>query len=248
MKKKIWHFVPAACFAVLGLCIVGLRGYRFPGLLCFGIAAVILIDWFLAQRPGTVTRWLRRCLTALLILAILSAAVTGFFVGRACEGNPNAECDYVIVLGASLNGKKPSLILKERLDVAVEYLTTHEETVCVVSGGQGPGEDMTEASFMKEYLTGRGIDADRIWLEEKSTSTWENLEFSLGVIEEKTGKRPHAVGIVSSEFHLYRAGLVAEKMQVTAIGIPVKTSRVSLFVSYFLREIAAVWKYAVLGG
>ena len=107
---------------------------------------------------------------------------------------------------------------------------------------------LAEASFMKEYLTGRGIDADRIWLEEKSTSTWENLEFSLGVIEEKTGKRPHAVGIVSSEFHLYRAGLVAEKMQVTAIGIPVKTSRVSLFVSYFLREIVAVWKYAVLGG
>lgn len=248
MKGKLSYFLPAACFAALGICLVCQRSYRFPGFLCFGITAVILLYWSLSLRPGTVTRYLRRCVTALLILGILSAAVTGFLIGSACAGSPKAECDHVIVLGASLNGKDPSRVLKERLDVAIEYLTAHKKAICIVSGGQGPGEDMTEASFMKGYLTDGGIAPDRIWLEEKSTSTWENLEFSLAVIEEKTGKRPKAVGIVSSEFHLYRAGLVAEKMQLTAIGIPVKTGSVFLFSSYFLREIAAVWKYAVLGG
>ncbi len=248
MKGKASYFLPAASFAVLGVCLVGQRSYRFSGFLCFGITAVILLYWCLSLRPGTVTRCLRRCMTALLILGTLSAAVTGFFIGRACAGSSDGECDYVIVLGASLNGKEPSGVLRERLDAAIEHLTAREKAICIVSGGQGPGEDMTEASFMKGYLIDGGIDPDRIWLEEKSTSTWENLEFSLAVIEEKTGKRPKTVGIVSSEFHLYRAGFVAEKMQLTVIGIPVKTGSVFLFISYFLREIAAVWKYAVLGG
>ena len=84
-------------------------------------------------------------------------------------------------------------------------------------------------------------------MEEKATSTWENIRFSLDLIEEKTGQRPKTAGIVSNEFHLYRAGLIAKRQQLTGVGIPAETSWVSLRVNYFLREIVAVWKLIILG-
>lgn len=153
----------------------------------------------------------------------------------------------MIVLGAGVNGTQPSLILWERLEATRAFLQSNEDAICVVSGGQGPGEDITEAACMQAYLVEHGIDPERIWMEEKATSTWENIGFSLELIEEKTGQRPQTAGIVSNEFHLYRAGLMAQRQQLTAVGIPAETSWVSLRVNYFLREIAAVWKLIVLG-
>ena len=101
---------------------------------------------------------------------------------------------------------------------------------------------------MFEALTSRGIAPERIWLEDRSTSTQENLQFSLALIEEKTGTRPSKAGILSNEFHLYRAGLVAQTLGLEPVGIPAETEWFGLRVNYFLREIFAVWYYALLGG
>ena len=100
---------------------------------------------------------------------------------------------------------------------------------------------------MYQHLTAMGIDGSRIWLEDRSTSTLENIEFSLNVIEEKTGSRPDSAGILSSEYHLYRAGLFAKQQGLTAVGIPARTYWRHLFVSYFVREIFAVLYYSILG-
>ena len=101
---------------------------------------------------------------------------------------------------------------------------------------------------MYQDLTAKGIDPERIWMEDKSTSTRENLRFSLALIEEKTGSRPEKIHVLSNEFHLSRAGLMAKDEGVTAFGIPAKTPYLSLFINYFLREIAALWNYWILGG
>ena len=101
---------------------------------------------------------------------------------------------------------------------------------------------------MFNALTAMGIDPDRLWMEDKSTSTQENLNFSLALIEAKTGSRPQILGLVSSEFHLYRAGLYAADCGVTAVGIPAHTGWLSLQLNYYLREVAAVWKYMIFGG
>ena len=101
---------------------------------------------------------------------------------------------------------------------------------------------------MFEQLTARGIDPERLWLEDQATSTWENLNFSLALIEEKTGNRPATIGLISSEYHLFRAGLFAADCGVKAVGIPAATSWVSIRVNYFLREVAGVWHYLILGG
>ena len=70
----------------------------------------------------------------------------------------------------------------------------------------------------------------------------------MALIEEKTGQRPHRVGIVSNEFHMFRAGLMAKEMDLEMVGIPAKTSWVSLRINYFVREIVGVWKHFILGG
>lgn len=94
-------------------------------------------------------------------------------------------------------------------------------------------------------LTARGIDETRVLMEDKSTSTQENLAFSLDLLERRLGTRPGKIGVLSNEFHLYRAGRVAAEQGVEAVGIPAETSWKLLLVNYFLREIAGVWYYAV---
>ena len=101
---------------------------------------------------------------------------------------------------------------------------------------------------MFDHLTAMGIDESRLWMEDHATSTWENLNFSLDMIEEKTGQRPEELGVLSSEYHLFRASLFADACGVEFLGIPAKTTKLSLRVNYFMREVAGVWHYLLLGG
>ena len=182
------------------------------------------------------------------LLGMLAAIATGILIGWAAEGHASINCRYIVVLGAGVDGTVPSLSLRERLDAAYDYLIAHPQTICVVSGGQGDGEDITEAECMYMDLIRRGIDPERIWQEDQATTTAENLRYSLALIEERTGKRPTQIGLVSSEYHLYRAGRMAADQGVSAVGIPAHTGLTILRWNYYLREIAAVWYYTILGG
>ena len=107
---------------------------------------------------------------------------------------------------------------------------------------------MTEARAMYDKLVQLGIDPERIWIEDQASSTWANLNYALDLIEEKTGTRPTTLGVVSSEYHMYRASLQAADCAVEFVGIPARTSRFSMAVNHFMREIAGVWHYMILGG
>ena len=149
-------------------------------------------------------------------------------------------------MGAGVNGTTPSLSLRERINAAYTYMQNNPHTICVVSGGQGDGENITEAKCMFNELTKLGIAEDRILLEDRADSTWKNITFSLEIIEEKTGEKQKNVGIVSSDYHLYRASLYAKEAGLFPICIPAKTSWWHLHVNYFLREIVALWGYWIL--
>ena len=101
---------------------------------------------------------------------------------------------------------------------------------------------------MYRDLVNLGIDPRRIWIEDEATSTWENMKFTLDLIEEKTGIRPEKLGVLSSEYHLFRASLFAKACDVEFVGIPAKTSRLSQTINHFMREVAGVWHYLLLGG
>jgi uncharacterized SAM-binding protein YcdF (DUF218 family) len=107
---------------------------------------------------------------------------------------------------------------------------------------------MSEAQCIYDHLIQRGIEPERVWIEDKATSTWENLNFSLNIIEEKTGIRPEKIGIISSEYHLYRASLLADACEVESVGIPATTRVISQRINHYMREVAGVWHYLILGG
>ena len=127
-------------------------------------------------------------------------------------------------------------------DAALSYLQQHPGTGCIVSGGQGPGEDITEAQCMYDCLIAAGIEPERILMEDRATSTSENLRFSLELMESDS------VAIISNEFHLYRADQMARQLGLSPALIPASTEYPILLASYTLREILAVWKFHLFGG
>lgn len=253
MKKIIQH---PGWIAVLSLCIcsaliyISMTGCSFLALVVFGVAAVLagfLLLFELRKRSKKVATFLLVGFACLVGIGLLAAVFTGILIGSAAKGDTDTPCDYIIVLGAGVNGTVPSMSLQDRIDTAYDYLAANPGCIAILSGGQGPGEDISEAQCMADRLTAKGIGRDRLWLEDRSTSTRENIAYSLALIEEKTGKRPQTAGILSSEYHLYRAGQVARGQRLEPVGIPAKTGWITLRLSYFLREIVAVWFYAVSG-
>ncbi len=225
--------------------------YSFSGLVCMCLFLIVLFydlaAWLYPRYPKAV-RVVRRVFTLLLCIGLLVVGITEAIIIRASFGNPGEECDYVVVLGCYVNERGPSQTLLDRINAAYDYLTAHPDSIAVVTGGQGPDEPMTEAQCMYNVLVDRGIDPDRVWMEGEATSTWENLKFSLDLIQEKAGQRPDRIGLLSSEFHLYRSGLQARAQGVEAVGIPAHTSKFSQMVNHFMREVAGVWHYILLGG
>ncbi|MDM5357727.1 YdcF family protein [Peribacillus sp. ACCC06369] len=148
------------------------------------------------------------------------------------------NADYLIILGERVKGSVPSLSLQYRIDKAAEYLRANKRTLAIVSGGKGPGKDISEAKAMQQGLIEQGIEEARIMMEDKSTTTHENIVFSKELITD-----PSASGlIVSNDFHIYRAVEIAKKEGLDMKGIPAKTPIVALLKSYS-REYLAITKY-----
>ena len=228
-----------------------MAGYSFTVLVCFGLMGIIAFYncmYLLKQKNPAKARTLKRMFTVILCIGLILVGITEFFIIRASLGEPKESCDYAVVLGAKVRESGPSASLWDRIYGARDYLEAHPDVICIVSGGQGDDEPMTEARAMYEKLVELGIDPNRIWLEENATSTWENLNFALNLIEEKTGIRPDNIGIISSEYHLFRASLFADSVGVESVLIPAQTSRLSQKINHFMREVAGVWHYLILGG
>lgn len=241
------YLLAAAALVVIALLLMIVPGFQFSITLCFAFAATFVLMYYLRSFPTPLTTGIFRVLCILLLLGSIAAAITASFIVRAAHPVALPACDYVIVLGAGVRGTVPSLSLKERIQAAYDYLTANPDAVAVLSGGQGPGEEITEAACMYRELTQMGIDGSRLLTETVSYSTMENLTNSLQVLEAHSGIRPARIAIVSSEYHLFRAGLFAKRLGLEAHGIPAKTTWFPLRLNYYLREIVAVWKYFVLG-
>ena len=187
-------------------------------------------------------------LTVLLVLlcaVVLAFVVTGAVILGASSAD-EGDFDYLLVLGTEVHGTEPSPMLADRIRGAYDYLTAHPDAICIVSGGKGDEVNLSEAQCMFNELTELGIDPKRILMEDQATSTVENFQFSLTLIEEETGVRPENLGVLSSEFHLLRARMFAREEGVIPIAIPAKTTDPGMFTGYFLREIIMVWYYTLI--
>ena len=249
MKMRYW--LSAIVFFCAGALIYRLiYAYSFLGVVLGMIAVCILLFGCISRLRVNFPRamkWARRILWLLIILALIGAVITGGFLLKASKGADNPEADYVIVLGAGVNGTKPSASLHERLTAVKAYLEKYPRAVAVLSGGQGENEDITEAQCMYDWLTNAGVDKTRLLMETKSTSTKENLQFSLALIEETYGEKPATVAVVSNEFHLLRADILADRQGIAMLGVPAKTGNRFFFCTMLLREICGVWAELVFG-
>ena len=150
--------------------------------------------------------------------------------------------EYIIVLGAHVQGTRLTLALLERARRALQYLEENPETKAVLSGGQGEGEDISEAQAMCNYLVEHGIDRERLILEGRSTSTTENLKFSLEIIG-----LDHSVGVVTNNFHVFRGTAIGKKCGCKEIyPIPSRYRSWRLLI-YIPREILAIIKDKIMG-
>ena len=154
-----------------------------------------------------------------------------------------SDLDYIIVLGAHVNGTKLTLALLERVRRALLYLEENPGTKAVLSGGRGDGERISEAEAMYRYLTEHGISPERLIKEERSTNTKENLDFSLAV----SGDLEHSVGVVTNNFHVFRGVAIGRKCGCRNIyPIPSRYCSWRLLI-YIPREILAILKDRIVG-
>lgn len=181
-------------------------------------------------------KWVLLAAGVLTGFVILLAGIETGFMLHAATKEPTEDATLV-VLGCRTYGDRPSIMLASRLEAAYEYLTEHPDAVCVVSGGQGPDEPVSEGEFMYQYLVKKGIARSRIYRETESTSTRENLLFSKAIIE-KEGLNPR-IAIVTNEYHEYRASMVAKALGLKYGAVPAKTPW-WLFPTYYIRELYGI--------
>ena len=175
-----------------------------------------------------------------------------FVVQEAVKGETALQADAVIVLGAGVNGETPSHTLRTRIDTAAAHPSLLDESVPVIlSGGQGGGEEISEAECMRRELIRLGVDESRLILEDKSTDTRENFANSCAILRERgfAMDEDTRIAIVTSNFHLCRAKLLlADYTKAQAVGVGAPLPWLYLSVNYYVREAFALAELLILGG
>ena len=240
MRKKYMNI----CLILGLLCLVyglivaiaGSGGTKFF-IVWIGIAVILfalagLLHMGIWDRIPQIVRWIFGILCGIFFLSFL--VIEGMVI-RQMHAQGEKNLDYVIVLGARVRGAKISNSLKQRL-----YLNENPETVCIVAGGQGKNEPYSEAYGMAQYLMQNGIDKERILLEDQSKTTEENLRYSRKFLPEDA-----EVGIITNDFHMFRALQIAQKQGLSDVcGIAADSTKFYL-PNNMLREYCAEIKFLI---
>lgn len=185
---------------------------------------------------------LKRLFIGLLVIGLIVLGLTqGLIMSAHRIDESDRSADYVIILGAQLDGDKPKLALEYRLETALDYLEKHPQTIAICSGGRGVDESISEAQAMGEWLEEKGIDKTRIVLEAASKNTFENFLYSAQLIRQAGDSR--RVAIATSGYHLYRASLLAKRQGLEPILLAAKTPGVIVIKSYVRESLALIKSY-----
>lgn len=228
-------------FLLYDLLIIGYAGVRADfawfwaaGGICFWLIAGLAR--FAVHHPQSAAVWLVEGIAAVIAVGILAVFLIAGRIVIEMKTEPESDLDYVIVLGAQVRGTVPSKALRKRLVCALEYAKENPDTILFLSGGQGDGEEISEAEAMRQFLTDAGLEEERLILEDRSVSTQENLKFCNEIKEIKDCR----VGILSNNFHIYRAKCLAKSMGYENIcGISAPSDAI-MQPHYIVREVFAL--------
>lgn len=177
----------------------------------------------------------------LVFLLLFVIAEGCIIIGSIYTPTPVKQPEYVVVLGSGIKEDgTPTQTLKNRLERSITYAAEHPHTYIVVSGGQGKNEPMPEAQAMAQYLKARGVDPDRIIIEDKSTSTMENFKFTKELIGNEK-----EIAFITNNFHIFRSSILAKRNGFTGYGYGTTTPGIVLVNSY-LREFFALIKSLIV--
>ena len=227
----------------MGIFFFGNHGTSFY--LVWGVLGILCLIWakygkdILAWMPG----WLKKLSAILLAVGILIFLIVEGMIISGFSKKGQAGLDYILVLGAQLKDTGPSYVLQKRLDEAYEYLVNNPDTKVIVSGGQGSNEPAAEAQGMYDYLVEKGISPERIIKEGESKNTSQNIRFSMEYMDVQND----TIGIVTSNFHIFRALKLAKAagyQNVCGIAAP---SHPGLLINNMLREFLGVVKDFLVG-
>lgn len=198
------------CFGYF-FCIAFLVGHGTNFYFIWLFLGIFAIIWAVLLKKGIwaehFPRWFKRIFVSIVcVLGVIFLIVEGCIISGFSEKGPEG-LDYLIVLGAQMKASGPSKALQYRLDEAIRYLEENPDTRVIVSGGQGSDEHISEAQGMYNYLVEKGIESSRITLEDQSRNTFQNLTFSAEFLD----KENDSVGVVSNNFHVFRATKIARK-------------------------------------
>ena len=251
-KKKMGE-VTSCLFKILGA-----GAFLYLALICLYCGFVPAFSWFWAGLGiggilcGTLLQhfegkdhrgYLAVC--GLLLTAFVIGVLTLLFsigiLSKAGNRKPQKGADYLIVLGAKVKGKEPSVALSGRIQTAYDYLEQNPGTKAVLTGGKGRGEDISESSCMETALLKKNIAKSRLYKEEKSTTTIENIAYAKEYIEDKNAN----IVVVTSDFHVKRGVAIAKEagyVHVEGLG---DTSVPIMRLHYYTRETLAWIKYSL---
>ena len=239
-KKGLWAAVSGSLLVFGAFLRFALRGYVYWGYALAFVAALIVLHRFVGP-----VLW--RVIVLLVCAGLVYFCIVEVPIIKNARTDPDDERSYLVVLGAAVYGDQPSLTLVRRLEGALDYLERYPESVAVVSGGMGPGETVTEAQAMYDWLTARGVAPERVVREGRATSTKENLTYSYEIIRQRGDEPDGKVAIVSSAYHLYRAKLMSRKLGVEAAGVAAPWGYFFVMLNYFIREAFGVTHLWVFG-
>lgn len=187
--------------------------------------------------------WFKRIFIILVCLGMsIFLIVEGLILSGFSKSAPEG-LDYLVVLGAQMKRSGPSRALQYRLDAAIDYLTKNPDTYVIVSGGQGSDEHISEAQGMYDYLVEKGISAERIQKEDQSKNTFQNLTFSAEYLD----RERDSVGVVSNNFHVFRAVRIARKAGYQKVHGIAARGEPFLQLNNMMREFLGVMKDFLVG-
>jgi uncharacterized SAM-binding protein YcdF (DUF218 family) len=241
--------VLAAVLAVDALYLLLIGATYGPGIGLLGLAIGCLAAFALfypsIRAAALRSRGVRAATVAVAALCLFFAALLLLIGIAGSRDSADGTEEVLIILGAQVHGEQVSIPLERRLTAALRCAEESPRLLLLASGGQGPGERISEAEAMKRWLVVRGIGKERILMEEQATSTEENFRFSAQLLE-RTFRHPVSVAFVTERYHIYRASRLAKAagLSATAVGAPTELTH---WPAAALRESLALIKLWVLG-
>jgi uncharacterized SAM-binding protein YcdF (DUF218 family) len=186
--------------------------------------------------------------TFLLCIAVFMLTMILFIGVNGTKNTATFEEDCVLVLGCGIRGETLLPTLEKRLNKCLEYLNHNPNALIIVSGGQGHNEIISEAEAMKRYLVAKGVKAAQIVKEDQSRNTAQNMQLSKQLADDyflSRGKTNYTIVCITSNYHAYRAAVLAKKSALTISHYNAGTPWY-LCPSAYCREVLSIVKMWIL--